>query len=63
MKIGQYADDTFVILEDSEISLQNCINIFENFQKCSGLKMNLKKTQAVWLGVKDENQKKIVLKS
>ena len=59
MKIGQYADDTFVILEDSEISLQNCINIFENFQKCSGLKMNLEKTQAVWLGVKDENQKRL----
>ena len=62
LKIGQYADDTFVILEVSESSLQSCIDIFDSFKMCSGLKMNVEKTQAIWLGIKDTNPPKIVPK-
>ena len=55
--IGQYADDTFVILDGSESSLKSCIDIFDSFNRCSGLKMNVEKAQAIWLGIKDTNQK------
>ena len=51
-KLGQYADDTFVILDGSTKSLQETILTFKQFYQCSGLKMNLDKTHAVWLGNK-----------
>ena len=59
LKIGQYADDIFVILDGSESSLQSCIDIFDSFKRCSGL-MNAEKRQVIWLGIKDTlNQKKL----
>ena len=59
LKIGQYADDTFVILDGSESSLQRFIDIFDSFKRCSGLQMNVEKTQAIWLGIKDTNPPKL----
>ena len=49
-KIGQYADDTFLLLDGSENSLRESITIFEKFFQCSGLKMNMQKTQVAWIG-------------
>ena len=49
--IGQYADDTFLLLDGTERSLRLAMGIFDQFRKCSGLKMNVDKTKAVWLGV------------
>ena len=50
IKIGQYADDTFLTLDGSELSLRESINVFNMFHKCSGLKVNIEKTMAIWLG-------------
>ena len=50
-KIGQYADDTFLLLDGTENSLREAINIFHLFFQCSGLKMNMQKTQVAWIGL------------
>lgn len=49
---GQYADDTFFLLDGAQSSLSQCLNTLELFGECSGLKMNTEKTKAVWLGRK-----------
>ena len=50
LKIGQYADDTFLLLDGSEHSLRESVALLKEFYKCSGLKINVDKTQVVWLG-------------
>lgn len=50
--ISQYADDTFLTLDGTEISLRESLKTFENFYYVSGLKMNKSKTSAVWIGSK-----------
>jgi hypothetical protein len=50
--ISQYADDTFLLLDGSELSLKETLNCFDNFHKVSGLKMNTSKTKVVWVGNK-----------
>ena len=49
-KIGQYADDTFLLLNGSKDSIRNAFSILNTFGDMSGLKVNMDKTQAVWLG-------------
>jgi hypothetical protein len=51
-KIGQYADDTFILLDGTEQSLRNCLLLLERYAHCSGLKLNIDKTNVVWLGTK-----------
>jgi hypothetical protein len=48
-KISQYADDTCLYLEDQN-SLKTALQIFEKFSKCSGLKVNRDKSEAIWIG-------------
>ena len=50
--ISQLADDTTLMLDGSKTSLKYTLSIFSNFEKCSGLKVNLDKTQAIWIGSK-----------
>ena len=50
IKVGLYADDTFLMLDGSKSSLRECIIVLNRFYACSGLKINLEKTQAIWLG-------------
>ena len=50
VKLVQYADDTFLLLDGSEESLRHSIQVLRGFTVCSGLAINLEKTQAVWLG-------------
>ena len=50
VKLVQYADDTFLLLDGSEESLRESIQVSRGFTVCSGLAINLEKTQAVWLG-------------
>jgi hypothetical protein len=47
---SQYADDTSLTLEDDAVSLERCLQIFDKFGDCAGLRANLDKTQAVWFG-------------
>ena len=58
--IGQYADDTFFTLDGSESSLQHCLNTLEICTECSGLKVDIEQTKAIYLGNKS-NSKEILL--
>jgi hypothetical protein len=49
-KITQYADDTTLILDGTERSLENAFKTLQLFRQMSGLKINIDKTVAVWIG-------------
>ena len=49
-KLSQFADDTALILDGSEMSLEESMIELNCFAEISGLKMNLSKTQVVWIG-------------
>ena len=57
IKIGQYADDTFLLLDGTVQSLNESFYILKSFQKYSGVKINMEKTLAVWLGSEKERLK------
>ena len=46
-----YADDTSIILEDDANSLEKCLEIFDHFGNCAGLRANLEKNSGCmdWL--------------
>ena len=50
--MSQYADDTVIILDGTENSLRTTIEELDSFNRISGLKINLSKTQLVWIGSK-----------
>ena len=45
-----YADDSSLFLEDDENTFYCCMRTLKEFEKCSGLKVNLQKTIAIKLG-------------
>ena len=49
VKISQYADDT-LILDGSLKSLSYSLDLLDDFGKVSGLKLNDRKTEALWIG-------------
>ena len=51
-KIDIYADDLTAYLDGTEASLRAIIDILGDFHKISGLKINLGKCKAVWIGAK-----------
>ena len=50
--ISQFTDDTSVILDGSEESLNETLLELEWFKKISGLKIIFSKTQVIWIGSK-----------
>ena len=50
IKVSAYADDTTIILDGSQQSLVKVLNLFETFSLRSGLKLNMTKTKAFWIG-------------
>jgi len=48
-KLSQYAEDTAMILDGSEISLSKTLLLLDNFAISSGLKINYVKTEALWI--------------
>jgi hypothetical protein len=48
-KVSQYADDTCLFLQN-EASLENALIIFQKISKCSGLNINMDKSEAIWIG-------------
>ena len=50
--ISQYADDTSLFLDGSEKSLAEALDTIQKFGICSGLKMNIEKTNIIWIGSK-----------
>ena len=57
IKINQYADDTTLILDGSKNSLLSSLAVLDDFSKVSGLRLNDKKTEALWIGSSIENDK------
>lgn len=49
-KLSQYADDTTMILDGSELSLSRTLLLLDNFAISSGLKIKYEKTEALWMG-------------
>ena len=49
-KLSQYADDTQLLLDGSEKSLKAAIKLLKQFYIMSGLKINVDKTRALWIG-------------
>ena len=58
-KLVQFADDTTLILNGTVESLQAALNILEIFGSFSGLKVNIDKTQLVWIGKKKHSIDKV----
>jgi len=50
IKSSQYADDTTLILDGSRSSLSEALKTLDGFGKASGLKLNNRKTEALWIG-------------
>ena len=49
-KLTQFADDTSLFLNPSKKVLQKTLQTLSDFEQVSGLKINLSKTKAVWIG-------------
>ena len=48
--LSQYADDTQIFLDGSEMSLKKTLEKLNSFDIMSGLKLNIEKTRAIWIG-------------
>ena len=59
IKINQYADDTTLILDGSREALASALNVLDDFSKVSGLRLNNKKTEALWIGSNIGNEQLI----
>ena len=60
IKISQYADDTTLILDGLREALSAVLNILDDFSRISGLRLNDKKTEALWIGSRIGNEKVIL---
>lgn len=49
-RLSQYADDTQIFLDGSENSLRETLSILNTFYNLCGLKINVEKTKAIWIG-------------
>ena len=49
-KLSQYADDTTLILDGTQESLERSFAILDKFGEVSGLRVNCEKTEALWIG-------------
>ena len=58
-KLTQFADDTTLILDGTQNSLQAALNTLEIFGNFSGLKMNREKTRVIWIGRKKHSKDKL----
>ena len=59
VKISQSADDTTIITENVE-SLKSHLQILDRFGNASGLKLNKKKTKAMWMGSMKDSRLKVL---
>ena len=57
VKISQFADDTNLFCADVT-SVEHALNTASRFGVISGLKLNMKKTKAIWLGKWSTNKTK-----
>ena len=58
-KLSQYADDTQMFLDGSEQSLRNALGTLNTFYNVSGLKINVDKTKASWIGSMTKSNRRL----
>ena len=58
--VSQYADDTTLILDGSEKPLTSAVQILDDFNTISDLKLNGSKTEALWIGSKIRHEQILV---
>ena len=58
--MSQFADDTTLLLDGTQNSLQAALNTIEIFGTYSGLKLNKEKTKVIWIGRKKHDKDKLV---
>ena len=63
IKLSQYADDTTLILNGTHESLSAALATINKFGNVSGLKLNDKKTEALWIGSMTGKKEKILPES
>ena len=51
-KLSQYADDTTMILDGSQASLEKSFALLDSFGQLSGLRVNCRKAEVLWIGSK-----------
>ena len=51
-KLTQFADDTTLFLNGSKKALRKSISLLNTYEEASGLRMNLSKMKAIWIGSK-----------
>ena len=49
-KISQFADDTYLLMDGSEETLNTALQLLHSFSQYSGLNVNFEKTHVVWIG-------------
>ena len=59
IKLSQYADYTTLILDGSQETLEASLDVIEKFSKISGLRLNNKKTEALWIGSKARSSERL----
>lgn len=52
LKISMFADDTTCFIDGSDDSFTNLFATFDKFAECSGCKINMSKSEAIWIGSK-----------
>ena len=60
IKLSQYADDTTLTLNGNQDSLSTALGTIENFGNVSGLKLNDKKTEALYIGSMVDKKEKVL---
>ena len=58
-KLTHFADDTTLMLDGSQCSLQAALNTLEVYGNISGLRMNKEKTKLIWIGRKRHCKEKL----
>ncbi len=56
LKVSMLADDTTCYIDGSNESFENLFNVLDTFGKCSGCKVNLRKSKSIWIGSKKGSQ-------
>ena len=59
----QFADDTTIILDGTQHSLQATLNVLEIYGSMSGLKVNTENTKTIWFGSKRGSKDKLAISS
>ncbi len=57
--LTQYADDTTLFLDSKEENINNVFSMLDQFASCSGLRVNVEKTKAVWMGRHPRNDREL----